>query len=67
MGKKIKMITLINSVTSLQTAPYIPRVSIPEVAKEGCEEHVANDKGSLESSGLAILNLVLVLDLPQNS
>jgi hypothetical protein len=61
------MINIINSVTSLKTAPYTPRVSIPEVAEEGREEHVANDKGSLESSGLAILNLVLVLDLSQNS
>jgi len=53
-------------VTSLIDYP-LPRVTIPEVTEERRKEHVADDEGGLEGSGLAILNLVFVLDLPENS
>jgi hypothetical protein len=42
-------------------------MSIAEVAEERSEQHVADHEGRLEGAGLSVLDLVLILDLPQNA
>ena len=44
-----------------------PGVPITEVPEEWREEHVADHEGRLESSGLPVADVVLILDLPQDS
>ena len=42
-------------------------MSVAEVAEQRREEHVADDEGRLQGSGLAIVDLVFLLDLPKNT
>ena len=42
-------------------------MSVTEVSEDGGEDHVADHEGGLEGAGLGVADLVLALDLGQDS